>query len=164
MLLLYQNGKLSVLAEMKLYIPLCFYYITSAVIPFSYNLSLHSTMLLLYLEEHTVITITTSFTFHYASTISKCFKRLYVHICNLYIPLCFYYITLWIKLKETKKSLHSTMLLLYLKQPCITINRYIFTFHYASTISAVGTESLWREVTLHSTMLLLYRNSSNLKL
>ena len=139
MLLLYQNGKLSVLAEMKLYIPLCFYYITSAVIPFSYNLSLHSTMLLLYLEEHTVITITTSFTFHYASTISGVFRACFWCSFTLHSTMLLLYRTLFCATHALYASLHSTMLLLYRNVLSgYTFTSATFTFHYASTISRYG--------------------------
>ena len=121
--------------------------------------TLHSTMLLLY---------------RYPIRSGSCCKKLYIPLCfyyigtsvrnplsfsNLYIPLCFYYITRQQKGQQRYiLSLHSTMLLLYLRR--IQHRRklllplhstmlllypgildlllplcYIFTFHYASTIS-----------------------------
>ena len=53
--------------------------------------------------------------------------------------------------------LHSTMLLLYPQvNPCRSIWRISFTFHYASTLSYKGTGEREENNNLHSTMLLLY--------
>ena len=75
------------------------------------------------------------FTFHYASTISPqaCCNMLFF---LLYIPLCFYYISFHPGCRSSPKSLHSTMLLLYQKH-CMSFSPFffVFTFHYASTIS-----------------------------
>ena len=52
------------------------------------------------------------------------------------------------------------MLLLYLSSPpTIRQRRGPFTFHYASTLSALRIGRRYREMNLHSTMLLLYRAS-----
>ena len=101
----------------NLYIPLCFYYITRQQKGQQrYILSLHSTMLLLYPICLKIWTMSNTFTFHYASTISKAdsaqkkasasFTFHYASTISgnprfasasllyLYIPLCFYYIRL----------------------------------------------------------------------
>ena len=55
----------------KLYIPLCFYYISSGITATAEPIfTLHSTMLLLYPKEQAIQSVETAFTFHYASTIS----------------------------------------------------------------------------------------------
>ena len=140
--------------------------------------TLHSTMLLLYLDDYFYYNLFVSFTFHYASTISYLAVWIYDFEANftfhyastishgrirktntkwLYIPLCFYYII---------------VILNRIHKDCY------FTFHYASTISwssmrlAMYTllyiplcfyyiPAYWRLAwvsppPLHSTMLLLY--------
>ena len=97
--------------------------------------ALHSTMLLLYQSDY---------------------NRLIIGI-QLYIPLCFYYIaSVYSTGAEMLNPLHSTMLLLYLSHIIKGSKDYLFTFHYASTISLKGALSGLKETPLHSTMLLLY--------
>ena len=146
----------------KIYIPLCFYFIEDKAIENEVHNYLHSTMLLLYPEYPVSYSPVSTFTFHYASTLSKMRKagwkvtRLYLHstmlllylCCSMrflprwmiYIPLCFYFI------KKTGlifpsgiTNLHSTMLLLYRFSPrAERILWPTFTFHYASTLSRLG--------------------------
>ena len=127
---------------------------------------LHSTMLLLYLQQPGRLNvILKSFTFHYASTLSYCpeyrelcpspftfhyastlSKRLLIRailIFCIYIPLCFYFIPLpW-----TMQAWHCG-----------------FTFHYASTLSSFRVSVVAVAPHLHSTMLLLYRRLQELVL
>ena len=137
MLLLYQLLLLFFCHSRNLYIPLCFYYI-----------HLQKLRTLPYI----------SFTFHYASTISKCVLLISCYIPLLYIPLCFYYIYVG----RYSNHLYSiftfhyastiSMLLCFL-----TCLHCFFTFHYASTISLRRTGLTGQVLSLHSTMLLLYR-------
>ena len=166
-----------------IYIPLCFYFITetgawaSGSIKFTFHYAstlsisgttasaadvhLHSTMLLLYLDQHCrACLIYNTFTFHYASTLSTItvyteiayynlhstmlllYRIRYFHqfaISSIYIPLCFYFIKLTTKSRSYKISnLHSTMLLLYPGTTSAPSTSSIFTFHYASTLSKTG--------------------------
>ena len=120
--------------------------------------NLHSTMLLLYLTyTRRIKHIPTTFTFHYASTLSyarvtclvlgKTFTFHYASTLStrsgcsvlrfdvIYIPLCFYFIILDYVEWDSPVDLHSTMLLLYLNIPQKTYSN---------------------KENLHSTMLLLY--------
>ena len=77
-------------------------------------------------------------------------------ILTIYIPLCFYFIkrrhrNLWKFL-----NLHSTMLLLYPGNALDSVKDFLFTFHYASTLSVFPLNSPSCFPYLHSTMLLLY--------
>ena len=164
-----------------IYIPLCFYYI-GLVHPVQHqeNIHLHSTMLLLYqwnrreswkpcIYLHSTMlllyhssflhrfVVSSSFTFHYASTISRLGENHYSGIIDLhstmlllypfsgvgyspmnpiYIPLCFYYI----RYPEEEKS------------TCIGI--YIpLCFYYILVLLSKPFALGWN---LHSTMLLLY--------
>ena len=107
---------------------------------------------------------------------------------HIYIPLCFYFIRVYYGFKSINYSnLHSTMLLLYLsvrKIPCFLLIIYIplcfyfistlfllvnvfvqFTFHYASTLSALSSMAIiCSRVNLHSTMLLLYLSCGLIKI
>ena len=139
-----------------IYIPLCFYFICHVC----------------HQKENA-----DEFTFHYASTLS------YTIIWNslaltIYIPLCFYFIRRWDWYRGlVLYNLHSTMLLLYPGGQGSAATVTVFTFHYASTLSAVDPfpvnpffiyiplcfyfirvplRSLGILLHLHSTMLLLY--------
>ena len=141
-------------------------------------LNLHSTMLLLYRrgpvddENGRVV-----FTFHYASTLSLARVECIFSV-PIYIPLCFYFILTYIPHSLVLLHLHSTMLLLYRIRSIYPGYSYIFTFHYASTLSPqvlickdqlliyiplcfyfiYFRSSITRSHSnLHSTMLLLYR-------
>ncbi len=61
------------------------------------KIHLHSTMLLLYLDETTGKVIPAAFTFHYASTISDSDVSGPFASTHIYIPLCFYYIAYFIR-------------------------------------------------------------------
>ena len=141
-----------------LYIPLCFYYILlPAGVVYTTYVTLHSTMLLLYLDSYCrfrlpsvlyiplcfyyistlppAVTNNATFTFHYASTISMVYGDIF----------------------HDSYTLHSTMLLLYLGS-CCRFRRpsvlYIpLCFYY------IRYTAFWTSVPdypLHSTMLLLY--------
>ena len=73
MLLLYQGRSGSPRPTYPIYIPLCFYFIDVATLySYLYPPDLHSTMLLLYPGySHTRQRLPLSFTFHYASTLSR---------------------------------------------------------------------------------------------
>ena len=114
MLLLYHDKIDRILELLKIYIPLCFYFIATAVFFEIVNIHLHSTMLLLYprapLEYRTSAK---EFTFHYASTLSRCCSQ-FLWGLFIYIPLCFYFIAAAAALAAAIVAyLHSTMLLLY---------------------------------------------------
>ena len=124
----------------------------------SEQINLHSTMLLLYRRSEAQDIWFSTFTFHYASTLSRrtrwtrCVSSIYIPLCFyfilivhsrsfqrhlIYIPLCFYFIsggTAYFVRRNL--NLHSTMLLLYLDH----------LLEYPVHI-----------VHLHSTMLLLYQ-------
>mgnify|MGYP006939839222 CR=1 FL=1 len=112
-----------------LYIPLCFYFIQSSTFKRSiHDITLHSIMLLLYQERQTergkknhstfhyastlslpfsVERIGKSFsTFHYASTLSKMSIRKPPAISDLYIPLCFYFISWSTRLSRYRLRLY----------------------------------------------------------
>ena len=128
-------------------------------------LNLHSTMLLLYPAQWCFLLTASSFTFHYASTLSSAPSR-----------------------KQSRSlNLHSTMLLLYPTSTSIfpmaavrftfhyasTLSRpwsrerwdhCPFTFHYASTLSLLKLDPSNTVLDLHSTMLLLYRVSKDMSI
>ena len=113
MLLLYLFAVSPKSTRIKIYIPLCFYFIGGATgtdnnnekFTFHYASTLsgvsrlcintpqhlHSTMLLLYLISLCRSLNLVVFTFHYASTLSKQ-QQSQTLIENIYIPLCFYFI------------------------------------------------------------------------
>ena len=121
-----------------LYIPLCFYYYieTLSKVLFSANSFTFHYASTISWSWPILCTRSSDFTFHYASTISVCFNSQALCNIRLYIPLCFYYIlppgwsdSCWLP------PLHSTMLLLYPNPATPILTRWLFTFHYASTIS-----------------------------
>ena len=74
----------------------------------------------------------------------------------IYIPLCFYFISVCPRDPVIILYLHSTMLLLYRILFQVISLVYLFTFHYASTLSNRFPRHYAGAVHLHSTMLLLY--------
>ena len=98
----------------RIYIPLCFYFIPTAPLLWSgrcvFTFHYASTLSLPSPNQWNAVTL---FTFHYASTLSRTRCRLWAQETNL----------------------HSTMLLLYLKQQTAPVLVSLFTFHYASTLS-----------------------------
>ena len=92
MLLLYRCRQQSLVLSIRIYIPLCFYFIlpASSIPPESHQFTFHyaSTLsTILILRNRTA----SSFTFHYASTLSRqAFPCLFP--VRIYIPLCFYFI------------------------------------------------------------------------
>ena len=116
-------------------------------------------------------------TFHYASTLSRPPGRWllqcpYLHsimlllyprcdwLCceqiQIYIPLCFYFITRAGRPEPDKLYLHSIMLLLYRISSFKRLVSAQSTFHYASTLSRLLNQYTCCKVHLHSIMLLLY--------
>ena len=79
--------------HLRIYIPLCFYFITQGDIEKLTITNLHSTMLLLYQSRYNGHLEASSFTFHYASTLSAANGDGWT-IIPIYIPLCFYFICL----------------------------------------------------------------------
>ena len=66
------------------------------------------------------------------------FVHCLLHNICIYIPLCFYFICIFLPGFVKIMHLHSTMLLLYPKNPAIFKSfSSLFTFHYASTLSSV---------------------------
>ena len=101
---------------------------------------LHSTMLLLYPVNRAV-----RFTKNY----------------QIYIPLCFYFISssIWLTHLKLKFTFHYASTL-SCTEPSYAVMHSLFTFHYASTLSIrYVPRELW-DFHLHSTMLLLYRSPS----
>ena len=146
---------------------------------------LHSTMLLLYLDDYYMPQMANIFTFHYASTLSR---RLLVFklMRQIYIPLCFYFIVWLYCPRWYMEEIYIPLCFYFIAEYFVdNISGYIFTFHYASTLStdtgcSAGSEtqftfhyastlSLPDELkqailcNLHSTMLLLYQNIMQLK-
>ena len=143
-----------------IYIPLCFYFIEYHPADLLFHLSdLHSTMLLLYQSLlYSSLFSFTSFTFHYASTLSYCpscqggrnqqftfhyastLSQIIPQCLNLlfiYIPLCFYFI----EFGRPIKQLH---ILIYIPLCFYFILEDYYMPEYANN--------------LHSTMLLLYQS------
>ena len=144
---------------------------------FTFTFHYASTLSVLAAEKRNVYTL---FTFHYASTLS--ISRWRIHdLDGIYIPLCFYFIKFKLSTSfDCIFHLHSTMLLLYRIRSIYPGYSYIFTFHYASTLSPqvlickdqlliyiplcfyfiYFRSSITRSHSnLHSTMLLLYRRT-----
>ena len=164
----------------SIYIPLCFYFIWMPMGSVRRKSNLHSTMLLLYLRcassverlgalftFHYASTLSASrdlldqfiyiFTFHYASTLSKS----PAHRISRGMEFTFHYASTLSLVNNCGPvwciDLHSTMLLLYHRQPEMTVRLWwiyiplcfyfigcpamlrctamLFTFHYASTLS-----------------------------
>ena len=142
MLLLYPYRVVCPECVSHIYIPLCFYFIRDFQSRFPCDLIyLHSTMLLLYLLRFRLSTACSS-NLHstmlllYRSRCSLCVDRK-----DIYIPLCFYFIQMTLRLPQLHPPhLHSTMLLLYLSEALLTLSSKTY---------------------LHSTMLLLYRRTCN---
>ena len=142
--------------------------------------NLHSTMLLLYRISPLAHSILTSiFTFHYASTLSRIAEvvqtsgsnlhstmlLLYLvnaiekgWLFNIYIPLCFYFIG------NPRQLISISALFTFHYASTLSNSEYDiphriakFTFHYASTLSRHIISSFDEILHLHSTMLLLYQ-------
>ena len=159
MLLLYHFFLSFISICLPIYIPLCFYFIRFIRLLRTWGrIYLHSTMLLLYPASHIHCRFrgidlhsTMLLLYHYPETESQ-FPIL------IYIPLCFYFIPSWSGQRLSHQNLHSTMLLLY-PGPVqnVMLLCYLFTFHYASTLSRNRKPQMHLNGTdLHSTMLLLY--------
>ena len=136
MLLLYRRPPLVDLRlDVLIYIPLCFYFIiashnfNSRSILFTFHYAstlsrtkskLDTTLVLFTFHYASTLScaiaynthILSLFTFHYASTLSVKISDV-VKVCNIYIPLCFYFIVMSSTREVTPLNLHSTMLLLY---------------------------------------------------
>ena len=119
-----------------IYIPLCFYFISSAAHAAIFFFPIYIPLCFYFiLTKSTKSSCNCLFTFHYASTLSLISTQNTSHNHNL----------------------HSTMLLLYLLPVVYCIDHSVFTFHYASTLSKKSRLSPRLIHDLHSTMLLLYR-------
>ena len=98
----------------QIYIPLCFYFIQGQPDPEKGRGLIYIPLCFYFIwPSHSPARLGPSFTFHYASTLSRCWLSL---PCpqGIYIPLCFYFIAL----TSTQSDLP-----------------FSFTFHYASTLS-----------------------------
>ena len=169
-----------------IYIPLCFYFIEAAGRPSArMGLYLHSTMLLLYriraanaegwslFTFHYASTLSwrlflrsgtaSTFTFHYASTLSVRRKDLLSLQTHLHSTMLLLYRPLRPSHILRIPHLHSTMLLLYPSKICNFGMRYLFTFHYASTLSGWAVGGCVSDFNLHSTMLLLYLRPTKIR-
>ena len=121
---------------------------------------LHSTMLLLYPDNLAEITLSVGFTFHYASTISSPLWHWTLPCTLLYIPLCFYYINALKELKDLDVALYIPLCFYYILLPWLQMMRenrlYIpLCFYYIENFHRWPCHAF---ASLHSTMLLLYRN------
>ena len=135
MLLLYLGSPGKFPCKIRIYIPLCFYFITIHSLPeFSFEANLHSIMLLLYLYQYLL----------------QALHKL------IYIPLCFYFIGTDILLFNSSNvsTFHYASTLSFLDQMHF-LDRFISTFHYASTLSDPILYTI-QCMYLHSIMLLLY--------
>ena len=183
MLLLYLHQAMcDFYAEQYLHSTMLLLYPGSIQLAFRPFQNLHSTMLLLYQlgdlihRRDDLIYIPLCFYFIYRAWSFRPVSG------QIYIPLCFYFILSgWCWQATCNHHLHSTMLLLYLNKQIKNINNSliyiplcfyfiqsednkadpgkVFTFHYASTLSAeAGKAEAAYNKHLHSTMLLLYRS------
>ena len=160
--------------------------------------NLHSTMLLLYRISPLAHSILTSiFTFHYASTLSRiaevvqtsgsnlhstmlllypstlscerywerlAFQHLHstmlllyrkstpinINISIIYIPLCFYFIKLWIRYPASNRQIYIPLCFYFISAHYIQLRRNSpFTFHYASTLSKWIRDSCGRSESIY---------------
>ena len=145
----------------RIYIPLCFYFIRYPEEEKNTCIGIYIPLCFYFIwigfDNHDLVSW---FTFHYASTLSwtadpeKLWDR-YLHstmlllyqfayevrnnMGEIYIPLCFYFIeTQLISVGYKLIDLHSTMLLLYQIWAVYSVCWCKFTFHYASTLSGIG--------------------------
>ena len=115
MLLLYQKGKPYWSPTLVIYIPLCFYFIRDRAI---------------------IEVLRSTFTFHYASTLSSPTSNTLLTSNGIYIPLCFYFI-------RDHHEIMTSGFRIYIPLCFYFIFLYrdhqghgiLFTFHYASTLS-----------------------------
>ena len=143
-----------------IYIPLCFYFIDKDGYIVYAKTHLHSIMLLLYREReswshirqknlHSIMLLL--YPFVSASTVPETINlhsiMLLLYLFNpitsniqiyIYIPLCFYFIAWRVCYRRLSVSK--------------------FTFHYASTLSAIQAQREKKAIHLHSIMLLLYQD------
>ena len=121
-----------------IYIPLCFYFI-------SLRKCLRKPLL--------------SFTFHYASTLSKR-RHGRKRDCNkIYIPLCFYFIEIMNEKADRQIQIYIPLCFYFILSRLIQcLKCFEFTFHYASTLSGLGSFLPGIRNNLHSIMLLLYHS------
>ena len=124
---------------------------------------LHSTMLLLYLNRNLRNLITEQFTFHYASTLSPMptsrsspycpFTFHYASTLSepvqaaegaviIYIPLCFYFIIPLIRPSPLIFPIYIPLCFYFIRIRHLEgeMDRAVFTFHYASTLSDAAWE------------------------
>ena len=164
-----------------IYIPLCFYFITKLLVGNSASLTLFTFHYASTLSNVlcTSIALISAFTFHYASTLSyllfcrsHCLGFIYIPLCfyfidelnrfrtllNLiYIPLCFYFISLSVACPVLFSTIYIPLCFYFILRLIHHYTVYFpFTFHYASTLSAVVGSNAENAIYLHSTMLLLY--------
>ena len=167
--------------DVRIYIPLCFYFITTSATTVEPILThLHSTMLLLYhaLDDYEVSDLkgftfhyasTLSrwvyrvaderdrFTFHYASTLSRVRSAVEKHIFQIYIPLCFYFIYKVILIVLQRYVIYIPLCFYFISYAsfCYPVWSFIYIplcFYFIPQILTVYTHQSY----LHSTMLLLY--------
>ena len=158
MLLLYLYGDIVSTEWDKIYIPLCFYFIASGEDVHTERSGIYIPLCFYFIANISDENFgASSFTFHYASTLS-CYRNrrptgraiIYIPLCFyfirphpqgwewidlIYIPLCFYFIQKACKEIISQADLHSTMLLLYPFSEVYAGASASFTFHYASTLS-----------------------------
>ena len=120
-----------------IYIPLCFYFIYSDFEDDRMSDYIYIPLCFYFIKEHPeCVSDEYSFTFHYASTLSKDPHDVIIPEL-IYIPLCFYFIkdTFWFLFLTNRIFTFHYASTLSQKLTRIRQNLSWFTFHYASTLS-----------------------------
>ena len=180
MLLLYQSRNAREGVRERIYIPLCFYFIIPAtfhnrttasftfhyastlskpIFPFpSFDVHLHSTMLLLYLPGRWLRLSLYADLHSTMLLLYLCPPSAISNCLWIYIPLCFYFIPFRYIFVVSPSNLHSTMLLLY-RYEWETSVYNVSNLHSTMLLLYLtfGQSRCFRVFHLHSTMLLLYR-------
>ena len=149
-------------------------------------LNLHSTMLLLYPTLNPPFLLST---FHLHSTMLllyqcngetiKTYDSIYIPLCFyfigfsahavnmvyfIYIPLCFYFIPIPTFSTKSASFIYIPLCFYFIWKIVDNLIIFsLFTFHYASTLSEAEIAGYTNEQNLHSTMLLLYRESPKIR-
>ena len=160
MLLLYLDASIYGTRWKQIYIPLCFYFIFAGGNKWQDRCFIYIPLCFYFISDwlgrHL---IHSTFTFHYASTLSPEGLHWFRSPNPIYIPLCFYFIyRLSDRLQSALYDLHSTMLLLYSLREWL---RALVVQYLHSTMLLLYPPFPWflpgTPPYLHSTMLLLYR-------
>ena len=180
MLLLYHNSFFTSSSAPHIYIPLCFYFIKPAFSPCaSASFHLHSTMLLLYrkvrifiCQRHPNLHSTMLLLYpkrqcvdiYGYTNLHSTMLLLYLPPAGgretciyIYIPLCFYFIRAPVPGNLQMELIYIPLCFYFITKAAAYFPSFTaFTFHYASTLSAIPGIPSVTFPDLHSTMLLLY--------